>query len=168
MVAVGPKDYRYVYAKRYHGLHWADSTLMVEDMMGVCEQLHVNIIAADWGFGGMKNDALRNKFGWDRVWVVYESGTQKAVIKWDEMAHHYVVSKTLTIDDFFTSIKKEQVFFPTWNQFADFAKDILAEHIELNSKTRRMYYDHSPSTPDDYLHAALMAKIAADKYFLKI
>jgi len=168
MVAVSPTDYRYIYFKRYHGVEWADSTVMMTDIIKQCRTFHGLIIAADWGYGATKNDILRNAFGWDNVWVMFESTALHSKIRWNQEAHFYTIGKTLALDDFFHDIQKAKIFFPIWNKFRPFAKDILSEHIEVNSRTRQMYYDHDPSAPDDTLHACLFAKVAADKYFGKI
>lgn len=167
MLPITPTDYRYIYAKRYRGGEWIDATKVVEDMIQIINIFGVDIVCADAGFGHVQNRMLRNELGYERVYPIYISGTQKAKIKWNKEVKAITINKTSYLSEFFNEISKGRMIFPIWGKFETFAKEILAEHIEVDSKAGRMYFDHNPKNNDDYLFAALFAKIGGDIFFRK-
>ena len=62
----------------------------------------------------------------------------------------------------FDDIKHQKFAFQEWAEFEPFAKDILAEYVEYNERTRTMQYDHPIDQPDDALHSLVYCKLAAD------
>ena len=82
--------------------------------------------------------------------------------RWDAQAYKFIINRNAALSTFFGDIKQKHFVFPDWEEFEPFAKDILAEYVEYNDRTRTMTYDHPIDQPDDALHSMVYAKLAAD------
>ena len=65
------------------------------------------------------------------------------------------MDKTQAVDDFFTNLKiKGQFILPPFETFTEESEHLLAEY-EVTGKSGKKLWTHSPSVPDDFLHAMI-------------
>ena len=155
-----------VYYKKYTGKEWTNIKKQFDDIMRILNIYRPLLIGSDWGFGVDKNQALRMKYGSEHVVEVYEASMLSKKIAYDKSRDIYTINRTSMITDLVNTIKMGRYTFPEWADFADLAKDMLAEHIDTRILNGRsvLYFDHNPSTPDDGLHSLLFGHTAIYVY----
>ena len=159
---VSPDLFWAFYMKRYTGKD-IDPEVIVPDVLNICGRFNVETIGADWGHGWGVNSRLMKAYG-DRTRVMqfnYSTGLGERK-RWDDNAFKYIINRNAVLSDFFATIKQGKIAFPAWSTFEPFGKDILAEYVEYNERTRTMMYDHPIDQPDDALHSLVYCKLAAD------
>jgi hypothetical protein len=149
------------YMKRYVGKE-IDPELIIPDVLNVCGQFHVEVLGADWGHGWGMNSRLFHARGRDRVMQFAYSTNLGERKRWDKDAYKFIINRNAILSSVFYDIKQERFVFPEWQEFEPFAKDILAEYVEYNERTKTMLYDHPIDQPDDALHSLVYCKLAAD------
>jgi hypothetical protein len=149
------------YKKRYVGKE-IDPELILPDVLNVCGQFHVEVLGADWGHGWGLNSRLFAARGRDRVMQFAYSTSLGERKRWDKDAYKFIINRNAILSSVFFDIKQERFVLPEWAELEPFAKDILAEYVEYNERTRTMLYDHPIDEPDDALHSLVYCKLAAD------
>jgi hypothetical protein len=149
------------FMKRYVGKD-IDPEVIVPDVLNICGQFGVEVIGADWGHGWGVNSRLFQARGRDRAMQFAYSSSLGERKRWDPEAYKWIVNRNAVLSNFFFDIKQGKFMFPAWSVFEPFAKDILAEYVEYNERTRTMLYDHPIDQPDDALHSLVYCKLAAD------
>jgi hypothetical protein len=149
------------FMKRYVGKD-IDPEVIVPDVLNICGQFGVECIGADWGHGWGVNSRLFQARGRDRVMQFAYSSSLHERKRWDPEAYKWIINRNAVLSAFFFDIKQGKFLFPAWEVFEPFAKDILAEYVEYNERTRTMLYDHPIDQPDDALHSLVYCKLTAD------
>lgn len=147
--------------KRYVGKD-VDPELILPDVEHICAHWNVEVLGADWGHGWGMNSRLFKSRGREGVMQFAYSHNLGERKRWDPNAYKFIVNRNAALSAFFGDIKHSRFLFPAWEEFEPFAKDILAEYVEYNDRTRTMMYDHPIDRPDDALHSMVYAKLAAD------
>jgi len=147
--------------KRYVGKE-IDPEFIVPDVLHICGHWNVEVIGADWGHGWGMNSRLFKARGRQGVMQFAYSTSLGERKRWDPDAFKFIINRNAVLSNLFQSIKQQNFLFPEWETFEPFAKDILAEYVEYNERTRTMMYDHPIDQPDDALHSLAYCKLAAD------
>ena len=147
--------------KRYVGKD-VDPELIIPDVLHLLGYWNVEVIGADWGHGWGMNSRLFGGRGREGVMQFAYSHSLGERKKWDAAAFKFIVNRNAVLTNLFDSIKKHKLVLPEWETFEPFGKDILAEYVEYNERTRTMMFDHPIDQPDDALHSLAYAKLAAD------
>lgn len=147
--------------KRYVGKE-IDPEVILPDVLHICGYWNVEVIGADWGHGWGMNSRLIRGRGREGVMQFAYSTSLGERKRWDPNAFKFIINRNAVLSQLFQDIKQERFAFPAWSQFEPFAKDILAEYVEYNERTRTMMYDHPIDQPDDALHSIAYCKLAAD------
>jgi hypothetical protein len=147
--------------KRYVGKE-IDPEFIVPDVINICGSWGVEVIGADWGHGWGVNSKLFKALGRLGVMQFAYSTSLGERKKYDPDAHKYIINRNAILTDVFAAIKAQHMAFPEWSEFESYAKDILAEYVEYNDRTRMMMFDHPIDQPDDALHSLTYCKLAAD------
>lgn len=147
--------------KRYVGKE-VDPELILPDIVHLCMYWNVHTLGVDWGHGWGMNSRLMEALGRERVMQFAYSANLGERKRWDRSAYKFIINRNAALSSVFNGIKQEKFLFPEWTEFEPYAKDILAEYVEYNDRTRTMMYDHPIDQPDDALHSLTYAKLAAD------
>lgn len=151
----------YFQLKRYVGKE-VDPELILPDVLHLCGMFNVECVGVDWGHGWGMNSRLFKALGRDRVMQFAYSTSLGERKRWDGSAYKFIINRNAVMSEFFQACKQAQMAFPKWEEFEPYAKDILAEYVEYNERTRTMMYDHPIDQPDDALHSMVYCKLAAD------
>lgn len=158
---VAPGKFHPFFFRRYKGDD-AIPTNCITDILRLARAFEVRLVGTDWGFGWAANDQLEASLGAHKVIKYQYVGVQRERMKYDQMAHKMVVSRTEVMSDFFKELKKGSFIFPPWEQSSQYLVDI--EHIFAEvSSIGMLKYDHKKTEPDDAAHALIFAKETADK-----
>ncbi len=131
----------------------------LDEVISICKKYDVQHIFGDAGEGALANSFLRERLGAHRALQVMYSGSLGKFIKWSE--DRYVVNRTAAIDSFMITLKQKGVIFPNLKQMGKPIEDILAEYEEVTQGGQgKKVWRHSPSVPDDCLHAMIFAQLA--------
>lgn len=147
--------------KRYTGKD-IDPEIILPDILHICEYWNVEVLGADWGHGWGMNSRLFKARGRERVMQFAYSTSLGERKRWDASAYKFMINRNAVMSEFFTGLKQSRFLFSEWETFEPYAKDVLAEYVEYNERTRTMQYDHPIDQPDDALHSMIMCKLAAD------
>lgn len=131
-----------------------------QDFMKTMEQItiianvfKVRLIGADAGEGALNNAYLAEKLGANRV-QPFRYGSFDLPVRLSQDKRTVYIDKTQAVDDLFMNFKKGQFILPPYERFTEEAEHILAEY-EVTSKSGKKIWTHSPSVPDDFLHAMI-------------
>ncbi len=118
------------------------------------------VICCDAGEGNLHTEELRRKTGWHHKIYKVCYGGGSASIKWDQQGNQLSVNRTKAIDSLMMwLLRKEAVFSKNRERMEPAFKDVLAEHVEI-TRTGKKIWNHSPSDPDDSLHAMVFGRLA--------
>lgn len=163
---INQKQFKVLFVKKYQGAE-VDPDFVVKDIARLCGAYNVRLIGVDWGHGWGVNNALVRMLGANRVIQFQYLPKQKEKWKWDPIGFKYQLTRNLIISEMFYSLKNGEIIFPGWAQMEAYAKDILAVFVEYKEARREMVYDHKSSTPDDFLHSLIYARLANDVFLGK-
>lgn len=78
-------------------------------------------------------------------------------------ANRYVLHRSDCLSFTFRMLQGGKILFPQWSEMERAMEDILAEFIEAKdgALNQELIYSHSPTKPDDFLHALTFAVVAA-------
>ncbi|MEN6550040.1 MAG: phage terminase large subunit family protein [Armatimonadia bacterium] len=125
------------------------------------------LTVGDWGYGHALNGQLRDSWGVEHV-MESEYVTQNIPVKYDPASWRLKVDRTQTMSQFIRAIKRGEVEFFDWEQFATFGQDFLNIDAEHNEKRNKIVYSHRPDAPDDSFHAALYCWLAWKAYYKQL
>lgn len=145
-----------LYIKKYKGKE-ADFHFIHNDVARLFYKWNAQFIAADHGLGEASNSEIRSKIADSSRLIPFFHGTQNERIKYNPKIGVYTTSRLRVMTEFFSHIKHKKYIFPQWEQFEEFANDILAVGIEYNADNTKIKYVNSD--PDDSLHAILYASL---------
>ena len=122
----------------------------------------VNVIGVDWGAGFMQSLHLEQLLRRPVHRFMYV-GEQAELIKWDKESTLWKVNRTQAMTETFMRMRDKSFWFPEWNFFKNFAKDILSIFMEpvddKVTKNDKIRYDHPADSPDDFAHTCVYAQL---------
>ncbi len=131
-----------------------DFVRTMEQIIIIANSFKVRLIGADAGEGALNNAYLADRLGANRVQPFRYGGFDlPARLSVDKRTVY--LDKTQAVDDFFMNMKvKGQFVLPPYETFTEEAAHMLAEY-EVTGKSGKKIWTHSPSVPDDFLHAMI-------------
>lgn len=160
---IGQK-FKVVYVKKYQGKE-IDPEFIVQDIVATCSRLKVRMIGVDWGHGWGVNNQLFRKYGPSRCVQFMYVDNQKEVKKWDPIGYKYQLMRNHVMSEIFFKFKEQEFIFPKFEEWEEFAKDILNISVEYVEYQRKLRYVHRPSDPDDFFHSLLYCRQVADVFY---
>ena len=160
------RQFKVVYVKKYKGKE-IDPEYIVNDVVGICKRLKVRMIGVDWGHGWGVNNRLFRMYGPDRCVQFMYVDSQKEVRKWDPVGYKFQLMRNHVMSEIFFKFKEGEFIFPRFEEWEEFAKDILNISVEYVEYQRKLRYIHRPSDPDDFFHSLLYCRQVADIYYGK-
>jgi hypothetical protein len=145
-----------LYYKIYPNGH---PTGWIDDIAEVCQNWRVELICGDAGEGALANALLKQKLGEHRVVQVRYMALSKP-IEWNPNTLAYHADRTTLIDNYATAMTQKKVIFARITEMQPAINDILNVYEETTLQGRKVWR-HSPTQPDDCLHAQLFGWIAA-------
>lgn len=135
-----------------HALGW------VEEIVELCNAWAVEMVVGDAGEGAIGNSYLRAKLGDHRVTSIRYMSLSKPY-EWNAPALVYHADRTTMIDNYARQLLHKQVIYPNLRQSQAAISDILNVYEEVTMQGRKVWR-HSPTMPDDCLHAQLFGWFA--------
>lgn len=129
----------------------------VRDILEILQMYNVAVVVGDAGEGALPNSMLRDGLGPHRCTMV-QYGSQQVPCKWNGL-DRYNADRTTLIDNFLMVLKKQGVEYPPYEEMVDPIKDILNIYEEVTTMGKKVWR-HSPTLPDDSLHAQLFGWFA--------
>lgn len=145
---------RTLYYKIYPG---NNAVADVEDIVQHCSAYNVGMIVGDAGEGALPNSTMKSRFGQHRVSMV-QYGANPVPCKWNGL-DRYLCDRTTLIDNYLMLLKRKGAQYPPYEQMKEPIKDILNVYEEVTTSGRKVWR-HSPSLPDDALHAQIFGWFA--------
>ena len=132
----------------------------VEDIVKVCLDFNVQLVAGDAGEGALANALLRDKLGTHKV-IQVQHGAHPRPIQWNGK-DRFLLDRTMVIDNYMMDLKLRRMVFPRLSQSKLAIDHILAEYEESLTSTsqERKVWRHAPNIPDDALQAGLYGWVA--------
>lgn len=152
--------FRIIYAKRFV---FEDDSEMRSEIIRIIKEFNVKTVVCDWGFGGGYIPFFQEVFGADRF-IPAEYVNSRKKISWDSKNLRFLVDRTQIMERLFYDIKKGVIEAPRWEEFKEFAKDILAIYTDYNEKLNKVVFRHHPDEPDDFCHSLIYALLASEAY----
>ncbi len=125
----------------------------IEEIVVVARMFKVRVVGADAGEGALNNAYLAEALGANRV-QPFRYGAYDLPARLSKDMRTVYLDKTQAVDDFFMHFKKGQFILPPFETFTEESEHLLAEY-EVTTKSGRKIWTHSPSIPDDFLHAMI-------------
>lgn len=135
-----------------HAIGWID------EIVELCNAWGVSMLCGDAGEGALANALLRQKLGDHRVVAIRYMALSKPV-EWNPGSLAYHVDRTTLIDNFARFLMHKQAIYPKVQEATPAINDILNVYEEVTQAGRKVWR-HSPSAPDDALHAQLFGWFA--------
>lgn len=156
--AKGQKKYRTLYYKTFSG---TDPIKDVEEIASTLGMMpNMRMVLCDAGEGNMNAEMLRKKYDYKKIFKV-RYGSPKYHIRYDDLGRFYSVNRTWAIDSLMSALKRHEIQFSKNKEvMATAFEHILAEYVHV-TKMEKKVWRHSPTKPDDCLHALNFARIAA-------
>ena len=142
---------RVLYALR---LIETDAIKQYEQIRNLLSYCRASIIVTDFGAGFGLNDMLKRDFNMV-IPVLYTEGGVGKVLKWDAKGKKYIALRTPLLNIVFSSIKRQDIIFPRYENIKDFLQDIMNVYVDYRTvKGREIpYYTHNIQEYDDFLHS---------------
>jgi hypothetical protein len=128
----------------------------VDELATFFSRYRVNLVIGDAGEGALANSLLLSKLQCPLYQLQY--GSQTKPLKWNGI-DRYTADRTTLIDCFFYDIKKKRIAFLGEPRMSEAFEDFLALYEEVTPAGKKVWR-HSPSKPDDCLHAAVFSWVA--------
>lgn len=148
-------------AIRYVG-GMSDPLVQIKDIAARCAQWNVQVVACDAGFGWTSNQLLKEYYGYDKVVEVQYTHTPSGYLSYNKATSKFFVNRDKTLARLFNGIKLKKYVFPRWEEFRQFASDLLVIFSEYSDRTHTMRYDHPEGRPDDFAHALNLCALIAE------
>ncbi len=151
-----------VYLKRFERGAELDKEYQLSEIIKIIKYLKPHAIGVDWGMGyAHQNPKLQRIFGRDRVFEIYNSGVQTALIKKDRKKNYFTINRDDMLSDTFQEIRDGNIIFPADSD--SFIQDFLNIKVEYRTDKhgdREPYYTHDETHPDDSAHALNYLRVA--------
>jgi hypothetical protein len=131
-----------------------DAIKQYEQIRNLLSYCRASIIVTDFGAGFGLNDMLKRDFNMV-IPVLYTEGGVGKVLKWDAKGKKYIALRTPLLNIVFSSIKRQDIIFPRYENMKDFLQDIMNVYVDYRTvKGREIpYYTHNIQEYDDFLHS---------------
>ena len=133
-------------------------TQWISEMVELCKAWNVQMLCGDAGEGAMANALLREALGNHRVIQARYMALSKPIV-WNPDTLTYHADRTTLIDNFAMWLKHGKAVYASIPEMNPAINDILSVYEETTTQGRKVWR-HSPSNPDDSLHAQLFAWLA--------
>lgn len=151
-----------VYMKKYEGRE-SDYAYLHREIPREFARWGIMLIGADAGFGEAVNAEIRTRISSPvRLVACLHQGNQKQMMSWNPKIAAYTISRNRTMTWLFQKIKKREIIFPAWEDFAPFARDILNIMIDYDEEKGK--YKFINSAPDDAFHSILYGDLIGEVY----
>jgi hypothetical protein len=130
----------------------------IDEIVTLCQAWGVQMICGDAGEGALANAMLRDKLGDHKV-IQARYMALSAPIQWNAPTLTYHCDRTTMIDNFATFLIHKQAIYAKQPKMQPAINDILNVYEETTLQGRKVWR-HSPTQPDDALHAQLFGWIA--------
>lgn len=131
----------------------------VDEIIEVLTNYHVPMVVGDAGEGSLANSLLQSKLGQHRA-IQVQYGAFKKPLNWNGV-DRYLGDRTTLIDNFLMTLKRKGASYPAnLPLMRDPIQDILNVYEQVTAQGKRVWR-HSPTLPDDCLHAQLFGWLAA-------
>ena len=134
------------------------ATGWIDEIVELCNAWVVQMVVGDAGEGALANSYLKQRLGEHRVTAVRYMALSKPV-DWNPSALVYHVDRTTMIDNYARFLLHKQVVYPKLTQAQAAISDILNVYEEVTMQGRKVWR-HSPTAPDDCLHAQIFGWFA--------
>lgn len=146
-----------LFIKKYRAKE-ADYAFIHEDVPRLYTHWQASVIGADAGLGDGPNAEIRRRIGAaNRLIAFRHLSSQKSLAQWNPKSYEYTLNRTKVMTQFFRMIKNQEIVFPRWEDFSEFANDILSVYIDYDDKMGN--YKYVNDDPDDSLHSILYAEL---------
>ena len=153
--------FRIFYIHRFIGEE-IEPPVQMQKIIEMLTFFHARVIGTDYGGGFDRNDTLMRKFGPQRVQKYQYLARAKRKVEWDKGLRRWKVHRTEVMSDIFNAIKRKQLEFPRWEEFAEpYGTDMTNIYSEYNESLRMIQYTHRPDRPDDAFHSVLYCLLAS-------
>jgi len=130
----------------------------IDEIVEVCNAWGTQYVCGDAGEGALANAMLREKLGHHRV-LQLRYGAFSKPIDWNPNTLCYHADRTTLIDNYATFLTHSKAIYPKLAQMKPAIDDILNVYEETTQAGRKVWR-HSPTAPDDALHAQIFGWIA--------
>jgi len=130
----------------------------IDEIVEMCNAWGVNMLVGDAGEGALANAYLRQRMGDHRVIAIRYMNLSKPV-SWNPDSNAYHVDRTTVIDNYARFILHGQVVYPKLTHAQTAINDILNVYEEVTLQGKKTWR-HSPTMPDDCLHAQIFGWFA--------
>jgi hypothetical protein len=139
---------------------------VLEQVAQRCMQFKVQLIAADGGGGGsVQNRLLVDRLGgFPNFYAIYYSATDHEPQR-DGILTKWTVSRTGTIGNLFSRVKKQKISFPRVADCGSYLDEFVCETIVHDDINRTVKYTHPDTQQDDALHACNYGLVVAARDF---
>lgn len=153
--------FRIFYIYRFVG-EGVDPEIQMEQIIEVLKYYNVKVIGADYGGGHYPNDRLTRVFGPVRLQKYQYAARVRRKVLYNRELRRWMLHRTDVMSDVFNAIKRQQIEFPRWEEFADpYGQDMLNIFSEYNKSLRMIQYSHAKDKPDDSFHSLLYCFLAS-------
>lgn len=159
-VTLNPLQYTCIFGKIYDE---GEPTRHVADIARIVKKFGCIYTFGDHGGGNFAMSQLRSMVPPTMMVIPVMYTESQNPLRWDDKGKHYVASRTLVIDEFFSDMKRGYIKAFNWNAFEPFARDILnIRQVYIGEEAGRpqRVWRHRPSDPDDSLHSMVFGWIA--------
>ena len=143
----------------YHIFPTSNPVADVREVISICRDYNVSLVAGDAGVGAVSNAMLVEGLGANKV-VQIQYGAISKMLQWNG-TDRYMADRTSSIDSMMMDYKRGRVIFAKQPQMKLAIDDILAAYEEVTKQGQgRRIWNCFPATPDDELHAQVFGRLA--------
>ncbi len=148
-----------LYIKKYLG---GDLLDQVKDILKICKSHCVSLYGCDWGIGHTNNLLLMQEAP-GQVYE-YQYARQKNMIKWNDAAQRFIISRTTSLNILFIDIKKGLFKFPKLEEFKPYVQDLLSNYEDIPENMSDKRFIRTKGIPDDFTHALNFASLTLKRF----
>ena len=149
----------------FHKFLETEPTYQIKTITYLLNAWSVSFAGCDFGVGHANNDFLRKRWCGDNILRVLEFNYVKSkfLVAWNKRVSRFSLNRSLSLSNLFMEIKEGKVLFPKTEKIEMVFSDILAEYEEITEGPYGIskVFRHSPTRPDDFLHALNFAIMAS-------
>jgi hypothetical protein len=153
-----------IFGHSFVGLGASDPDLILRQVSGWMELFGVNALGVDYGVGYKEDLRLMDRHP-GKILIFHYTGATTGAVKtrYDPNGRKYMLPRTPSLNELFREIASQNMVFPAYESWRDFAKDLLAVRREVNDRTRTERFRATGT--DDFLHVANYANIAKRMFY---
>jgi len=148
-------------AKKYTGVE-SDPALQMNLILSEMDRINPIRVGSDWGFGFLNNAQLKLHYKKGEVCEIFSSSGASPITR-DSLSGRFVINRSYMMSRVFNMILEERVRFPCWEDFAQFAPDILSIRADdPDEKPGQRQIKYVRVAPDDFFHSMMYALIMGE------